>query len=115
MENIQRAMCNIEGNLMYLIFDIKKLVKINKWLHESYLNNNEDIHKLKIKKDKLLERFQDTCSSSYVSDCHMVDYLEDYHGMMDHEKHGKIQVTHFLNKCMIPPPWNQPMVKVLHF
>ena len=37
-----------------------------------------------------------TCSSSYVSDCHMVDYLEDSHDMMDHEKHEKLQVLDVL-------------------
>ena len=56
-------------------------------LHEAYLNNNEDIYKLKIQYEQLLERLQDKCSSSYVSDCHMVDCLEDSHDMMDHEKH----------------------------
>ena len=62
---------------------------------------------------------------------------------MDHEKHVKLQVldvfeddldeiqlllwwkrnlifllkmvTHFLKKCMIPPPWNQPMRKFFAF
>ena len=47
---------------------------------------------LKIKNDQLLNRLQNTCSSSYVSNCHMVDYLEGSHDMMDHEKHGKLQV-----------------------
>ena len=54
------------------------------------MNNNEYIHKLKIQNEQLLERFQDTCSSSYVLDCHMVDCLEDSHDMMDHEKHEKL-------------------------
>ena len=40
----------------------------------------------------VLERLQDTCYSSYVSDCHMVDCLEDSHDMRDHEKHKKLQV-----------------------
>ena len=44
MEKIQRAICTIEGNLMSFIFDRNNLVEINEWLHESYLNNNEDIH-----------------------------------------------------------------------
>ena len=63
--------------------------------------------------------------------------------MMDHEKHEKIQVldvledysdeiqslvmaeeelsfllkmvTQFLKKCIIPPPWNQPMRNFFHF
>ena len=56
------------------------------------MTNNQDIHDLKILNDQLLERLQDTCPSSYVSDCHMVDCLEDFHDMMDHEKHGKLQV-----------------------
>ena len=33
-EKIQRAMCNIEGNFMYLIFDRNNLVELNEWLHE---------------------------------------------------------------------------------
>ena len=45
---------------------------------------------LKIQNEQLLERLQYTCSSSYVSDCHMVDCLEDSHDMRDHEKHGKL-------------------------
>ena len=77
---------------MYFIFYRNNLVEINEWLHEEYLNNNEDIHKLKIQNEKLLERLQDTCSSSYVSYCHMVDCLEHSHYMMDHEKHEKLQV-----------------------
>ena len=90
MEKIQRAMCNIEGNFMSLFFDRNNLVELNEWLHEAYLNNNEYIHKLKIQNEQLLERLQDTCFSSYVSDCHMVDCLEDSHDMMDHEKHEKL-------------------------
>ena len=34
MEKIQRAMCNIEGNFMSLIFDRNNLVEINEYLHE---------------------------------------------------------------------------------
>ena len=34
MEKIQRAMCNIEGNFMYFIFDRNNLVDINYCLHE---------------------------------------------------------------------------------
>ena len=41
MEKIQRAMCNIKGNFMSLIFYRNNLVEINEWLNESYLNNNE--------------------------------------------------------------------------
>ena len=40
MEKIQRAMCNIKGNFMSLIFYRKKFIEIIEWLHESYLNNN---------------------------------------------------------------------------
>ena len=56
------------------------------------MKNNEDIHNLKIQNEQLLERLQDTCSSSYVSDCHMVDCLGNSHDMRDNEKHGKLQV-----------------------
>ena len=48
MEKIQRAMCTIKGNFMALIFDRNNLVEINEWLHEAYLNNNEDFHNLKV-------------------------------------------------------------------
>ena len=92
MEKIQREMCNIEGNCMSLLFDRKNLVELNEWLHESYFNNNEDIHELKIQNEKLLEILQDTCSSSYVSNYNMVDCLEDSNDMRDHEIHGKFQV-----------------------
>ena len=81
MEKIQREMCSIEGNFMSVIFDRNNLVELSEWLHESYFNNNEDIQN-----GQLLERLQDTCPSSYVSDCHMVDCLEDSHDIMDHEK-----------------------------
>ena len=112
-------------------------------LHDAYLKNNEDNHKLKIQNEQLLEKLQDTCSSSYVSDCHMVDCLEDSHDMMHHEKLKNYRflmclknilmrsnhllwcksnlscllkmVTHFLKKCMIPPHSNQSMRKILHF
>ena len=50
------------------------------------MNNNEDIQNLQIQNEQLLERLQDTCSFSHVSDCHMVDCLEDSHEMVDHEK-----------------------------
>ena len=56
------------------------------------MKNNEYIHKLKTQTKKLLERLQDTCSSSYVSNCNMVDFLEDSHDMRDHEIHGKLQL-----------------------
>ena len=77
---------------MFLIFDKNNLVNINKWLHEAYLNNNEDIIKLKTQNEKLTKRLQGTCSSSYISYFHMVYCLEDYHDMRDHERHGKLQV-----------------------
>ena len=77
MEKIKREMCNIEGNFMSSIFLIKNLYEINKWLNESYLNNNKDIHKLKTQTEQLLERLQDTCSSSYVLGFHMVDCFKD--------------------------------------
>ena len=85
MEKIQRVMCNIEGNFMSFIFDRNNLVELNEWLHESYLNNNEGIHNLKIQNEKLLERLKYTCPSSYVSYCHMVDCLEDSLDMRDHD------------------------------
>ena len=63
-------------------------------LHDAYLKNNEDNHKLTIQNEKLLEMLQDTCFSSYVSDCQMIDCLEDSHDMVDHEKCG---VLNFLD------------------
>ena len=77
---------------MSFLFYRNNLFEINEWLREAYLNNNEDIHKLKIKNEQLIERLQDTFSSSYVSNCHMVYCLEDSHDMRYHEKHGKLQV-----------------------
>ena len=85
-EKIQRSMCQIKGDFMSFLFDRNHLFEINESLNEAYLNNNEDIHKLKIQNEQLM-RLQYTCSSSYVSDCHMVDCLEDSHDMMEHEKH----------------------------
>ena len=92
MEKIQRVMCNIKGNFMYFIFDRKNVIELSEWLHESYLKNNEVIDKLTIQNGQLLEKLQDTCFSSYVSDCQMVDCLEDYHDMVDHEKFGNLNV-----------------------
>ena len=57
MEKIQRAMCNIKGNFMSLIFDRKNFSELSEWLHESYLKNTEDIHNLKFQNEQLLERF----------------------------------------------------------
>ena len=65
MEKIQRAMCKIKGNFMSFLFDRKNVIELSEWLHESYFKNNEYIHKLKIQNEQLLERLQDTCSSSY--------------------------------------------------
>jgi len=56
------------------------------------LNNNEDIHNLQIQNEQLLERMQDTCYSSHVSYCHMVDCFEDSHDMVDHEKCRNLNV-----------------------
>ena len=92
MEKIQRAMCNIKGNFMSSFFYRNKVIELSELLHESYLKNNEYIYKLKIQNEQLLERLQDTCSSSYVSDFHMVDCVEDSHDKMDHHKHEKFQV-----------------------
>ena len=64
MEKIQTSMWNIEGNFMSLLFDRNNLVELNECLHEAYLNNNEDIHKLKILNEQLLGRLRDTCPSS---------------------------------------------------
>ena len=61
MEKIQRAMCNIKGNFMSLIFYRNNLVELNKWLNEAYLNNNEDIHNIKTQNEQLLKRLQYTC------------------------------------------------------
>ena len=84
-KKIQRAMCNIKGNFMSLLFDRKNFIDLSECLHESYLKNNEVIHKLRIQNEQLLEKLQDTCFSSYVLNCQMVDYLEDSHDMVDHE------------------------------
>ena len=92
MEKIQRAMCNIEGNFMSFIFDRNNLLELNEFLHEAYLNNNEDINNIQIQNEQLLEMLQDTCSSSHVSDCHMVYCLEDYHVMVDHENCRNLNV-----------------------
>ena len=85
MEKIQREMCNIKGNFMSFIFYIKNVIEIIEWLHESFLKNNEFIDKHTIQNEQLLEKLQDTCFSSYVSNCQMVDCLEDSHDMVDLE------------------------------
>ena len=79
---------------MSLIFDRKNVIELSEWLHESYLKNNEVIHKLTIQNEQLLEKLQDTCFSSYVSDFQMVDCLEDSHDMVDHEKFGNLNVLY---------------------
>ena len=56
MENLQRAMCNIKGNFMYLLCDRKNVIDLREWLHESYMKNNEVIHKFTIKNDQLLAK-----------------------------------------------------------
>ena len=71
---------------MSFIFDRKNFIELIEWLHESYLKNNEVIHKLTIQNEKLLEKLQDTCFSSHVSDRQMVYCLEDSYDMVDHEK-----------------------------
>ena len=38
-DNIQRAMCNIEGNFMSLNFDRNNLVELNEWLHVGYMKH----------------------------------------------------------------------------
>ena len=68
------------------------MFELNELLHDAYLNNTEDNHKLTIQNEQLLEKLQDTCFSSYVSDCQMVDCLEDSHDMVDHEKCGNLNV-----------------------
>ena len=40
------------------------------------------------------EKLQDTCFSSYVLDCQMVDCWEDSHDMVDHEKCGNLNVIY---------------------
>ena len=92
MEKIQRAMCNIEGNFMSFVFDRNHLFELNELIHDAYLKNNEDNHKFTIQNEQLLEKLQDTCFSSYVSDCQMVECLEDSHDMVDHEKCGNLNV-----------------------
>ena len=143
MEKIQRAMCHIKGNFMSLVFDRNHFLEPNEFLHDAYLNNNEDNHKLTIQNEQLLEKLQDTCFSSYVSDCQMVDCLENSHDMVDHEKCVNLKVIYvfedeleeiqtlyvvkmnlkcllmkvmqFLKKSTIPLHWDQSMTKVSHF
>ena len=55
MKKIQRAMCHIKGNFMSLIFYRNNLFEINEFLHDAYLKNNEDNHKLTIQNEQLLE------------------------------------------------------------
>ena len=92
MENIQRGMFHIKVNFMSFIFDRNHSLDLNELLHDAYLKNNEDNHKLTIQNEQLLEKLQDTCFSSYVLDCQMVYCLEDSHDMVDHEKCGNLNV-----------------------
>ena len=68
------------------------MFELNESLHDAYLKNNEDNHKLIIQNEKLLENLQDTCFSSYISNYQMVDCLEDSHDIVDHEKFGNLNV-----------------------
>ena len=56
------------------------------------MKNNEFIHNLTIQNEQLLEKLEDTCFSSDVSDCQMLDCSEDSHDMVDHEKCGNLNV-----------------------
>ena len=128
---------------MSLIFDRNHFFELNELLHDAYLKNNEDNHNLTIQNEQLLEKLQDTCFSSYVSDCQMVDCLEDSHDMVDHEKCVNLnvldvfeyeiersknlmwwkrnlncflmKVMQFLKNSMITLHWNQYMTNVSHF
>ena len=71
-------MCHIKCNFMSLLFDRNHLFELNELLHDAYLKNNEDNYKLTIQNEQLLEKLHDFFSS-YVSNCQMVDCLEDSH------------------------------------
>ena len=75
-----------------MFFIRKHLFEINELLHDAYLNMNEDNLNITIQNEQLLEKFQDACFTSNVSDCQMVDCLEDSHDMEDHEKCGNLNV-----------------------
>ena len=75
MEKIQREMCHIKGNFMSFIFDRNHFFELNELLHDAYLKNNEDNHKVTIQNEQLLEKLHDTCFSSHVSDCQMVYFF----------------------------------------
>ena len=92
MEKIQIEMCHIKDNFMSFLFDRNHFFELNELLHDAYFQNNEDNHKLTIQNEQLLEKLQETCFSSYVSDRQMVDCLEDSHDMADHEKCGNLNV-----------------------
>ena len=77
---------------MSLIFYRNNFFELNELLHDAYLKNNEDNLKLTLQNEKLLEKLQDVCFPSNVSDCQMVDCLEDSHDMVDHEKCGNLIV-----------------------
>ena len=92
MEKIQRAMCHIKGDFMSFLFFRNHLFEINELLHDAYFTNNEDTLKLTIQNEKHLEKLQDACFPSNVSDYQMVDCLEGSHDMEDHEKYGNLNV-----------------------
>ena len=56
------------------------------------MKNNEVIDKLTIQNEQLLKKLQDTCFSSYVLYCQMVDCLEESHDMVDNENFGNLNV-----------------------
>ena len=58
IEKIQREMCNIEGNLMYFIFDRNNLVELNELLHDAYFNNNEYNHNSQFKMSNFLKSYK---------------------------------------------------------
>ena len=60
------------------------------------MKNNDDNIKLTIQNEQFLEKFSDACFPSNVSDCQMVDCLEDSHDMVDHEKCGNLNVLDVL-------------------
>ena len=70
---------------MYFLLDRIFFFDLNEFLHDAHLKNNEDNHKLTIQNEQLLEKLEDTCFSSYVSDCQIVDCFEDSHNMVDRD------------------------------
>ena len=78
----QCATSKVISCLLFLIETI--FFELNELLHDAYFKNNEENHNLTIQNEQLLEKLQGTCFSSYVSDCQVVDCLEDSHEMVDH-------------------------------